>query len=455
MSGHPWCRDVSRDEAVRAAEDAAAVPAIMHRDLPEQVALLWASLGDLLGRVVRLEGEMDAGQDEEAAPAVCDPASPVEGLRTERVTLEVRHRSAASIRQWPWKSLIAITHGEVVRVVEETEAMKCMTKLRRERDAALAECERLRTENALLWQAIGLATTAVPHLEIKADDPVGMMQCVVSRVAELEAAAKTAALLAEVRESEWRVASELAAEANAENARGEAEEACAPASPANGLRKERVVLEIEHRKSTAHEWAWRQMIHLDENRGESVRVVDADAVTDESRPTTLRERTPGEAAAYAQGMAATVVADLMRERDAARAEAERQLQWVPLRASKVSGIWSKGAMEVARLKARVAELEAATAASAAGGPEPRGWLTAEERGALERAFDLLCDDDGDQPLAGTVQRLLARSSPPRVKVPPRPVYHDSDYGDGQNKAWKECAAAYTAAIREAGGEVEG
>lgn len=63
MSDHEWCRDVRRDEAVRAAEDAAAVPSIQHRDLPEQVALLWASLGDIIGRVVRLEGEMDAGAD--------------------------------------------------------------------------------------------------------------------------------------------------------------------------------------------------------------------------------------------------------------------------------------------------------------------------------------------------------------------------------------------------------
>ena len=51
-------------------------------------------------------------------------------------------------------------------------------------------------------------------------------------------------------------------------------------------------------------------------------------------------------------------------------------------------------------------------------PQPaKGWLTAEEREALERAFDLLCDDDGDNPLAGTVQKLLARSSPPEVVLP--------------------------------------
>lgn len=48
MSDHEWCRDVSRDEAIRAAEDAAAVPSIQHRDLPEVVAALTE-------RVARLE----------------------------------------------------------------------------------------------------------------------------------------------------------------------------------------------------------------------------------------------------------------------------------------------------------------------------------------------------------------------------------------------------------------
>ena len=46
--GHEWCRDVRRDEQVRAAEDAAAVPAIQHRDLPDVVAALTE-------RVARLE----------------------------------------------------------------------------------------------------------------------------------------------------------------------------------------------------------------------------------------------------------------------------------------------------------------------------------------------------------------------------------------------------------------
>jgi len=55
---HQWCRDVPRDEAVRAAEDAAAVPAILHRDLPEIVA-------ELRERVARLEAVIRAAGGEE------------------------------------------------------------------------------------------------------------------------------------------------------------------------------------------------------------------------------------------------------------------------------------------------------------------------------------------------------------------------------------------------------
>ena len=174
-SDHEWCRDTARDEAVRAAEDAAAVPAIQHRDLPEQVALLWASLGDLLGRVVRLEGEFDAGQDAEASPAVCDSASPAEGLRTERVTLEVTQRaeSYAPLFEIDWESVLRQMHrggrsrGESVRVVEETTIgtgdvfadVQCgstadeIARLTAERDAAIRERDEALARVAVLEAA--------------------------------------------------------------------------------------------------------------------------------------------------------------------------------------------------------------------------------------------------------------------------------------------------------------
>ena len=109
MSNHEWCHDVPRDEAVRAAEDSAAVPSIQHRDLPEQVALLWASLGDILGRVVRIEGEIDAGQAE--ADTVSDEA--VSHGVTLRALAESRESLAAANRG------IARLRAEITRLREE------------------------------------------------------------------------------------------------------------------------------------------------------------------------------------------------------------------------------------------------------------------------------------------------------------------------------------------------
>ena len=47
MNTHPWCSDIERDAAVRAAEDAAAkerTPLPDHRELPERVARLEAAV---------------------------------------------------------------------------------------------------------------------------------------------------------------------------------------------------------------------------------------------------------------------------------------------------------------------------------------------------------------------------------------------------------------------------
>ena len=88
-------------------------------------------------------------------------------------------------------------------------------------------------------------------------------------------------------------------------------------------------------------------------------------------------------------------------------------------------------------------------------PQPAsGWLSEKERGALKRAFDLLCDDDGDNPLAGTVQKLLARSSPPEVVLEdftPDAVRNlDTKYLAG----WDQCMALAKRAISAAGVKVK-
>ena len=164
---HYWFRDISR-----AAEDAAAVPAIQHRDLPEAVAAL-----------------------------------------TERVAeLTRKHNSLAEL---------ARLDAGWLKANEQ--------RLTAERDAARAECERLRAcadpfneEMAVIAAWERCAITA----DWPADEPETAVRCAASmereivrlraRVAELEAAASAATILAKIRDSEWSVASQLAAEANAE-----------------------------------------------------------------------------------------------------------------------------------------------------------------------------------------------------------------------------------------------
>ena len=102
---HSWCRDISRDEQVRAAEDAAAVPAIQHRDLPEAVAALTERVAELtrkhnsLAELARLdagwlkanEQRLTAERDEaRARVAELEAAPPPRGWLTaeEREALE-------------------------------------------------------------------------------------------------------------------------------------------------------------------------------------------------------------------------------------------------------------------------------------------------------------------------------------------------------------------------------
>jgi hypothetical protein len=80
MADHPWCRDVARDEAVRAAEDAVERPAVPEwRELPERVA--------------RLEREVAALR----APVAAEGEADVERLRAER-DAAIRERDAALAR---------------------------------------------------------------------------------------------------------------------------------------------------------------------------------------------------------------------------------------------------------------------------------------------------------------------------------------------------------------------
>ena len=115
---HPWCSNVARDTAIRAAENAAASerPSLPdHRELPERVA--------------RLEEAVFTATAKCTSP-VSKTGDVQSGLRTERVTLEIVHRSAFHAAEWAWVSMLELRRGESVRVVPSSEADAEVERLR-------------------------------------------------------------------------------------------------------------------------------------------------------------------------------------------------------------------------------------------------------------------------------------------------------------------------------------
>lgn len=153
--GHAWCRDPSRDERVRAAEDG------REGTLPTLVEAI---------------GEVFPKQE-----------ATVGGLRTERVTLEVTYKWTTPPSLWNWNHVITspmvtLKPGESVRVVEDC----CLDRVKkrdviRQRDAAIRERDDLR-KSWLRSEESGTRLLAERNAALDAAD--GLRK----RVAELEAA---------------------------------------------------------------------------------------------------------------------------------------------------------------------------------------------------------------------------------------------------------------------------
>lgn len=83
-------------------------------------------------------------------------------------------------------------------------------------------------------------------------------------------------------------------------------------------------------------------------------------------------------------------------------------------------------------------------------PQPRGWLTAEEREAVDAARDYFDDDDhGDSEcvfIARVLKQLLARSTPPEVVLPDADCSWCSDYAT----VWRECLDAVRSSLAATG-----
>ena len=132
---HAWCRDVQRDEAVRAAEDNRQGP------LP--------TLEEAISRAVQFM-PTEAPQERKCTERES-------GLRTERVTLEVTVDPRRIFFPGQWQNALrqsgSLMPGESVRVVQAVElsssldtAIQGMERAQRERDDAISEYQSVAAE---------------------------------------------------------------------------------------------------------------------------------------------------------------------------------------------------------------------------------------------------------------------------------------------------------------------
>jgi hypothetical protein len=159
MADHAWCRDIARDAAVRAAEDNRTGPL---PTLEEAIAMIPKSGSATSVVEQENKGVRMTKSDRQAAayraeaitrpftePAKCSPAvsktgEPQSGMRTERVTLEFKIERGSPPSEWPWLYLLSrsdalkMRPGESVRVVDEAH-FDDLAQVAMERDAAIRE----------------------------------------------------------------------------------------------------------------------------------------------------------------------------------------------------------------------------------------------------------------------------------------------------------------------------
>jgi hypothetical protein len=204
---HAWCRDPSRDERVRAAEDGRDRPLPTLEQCIEQAKQAAMAAGVKEAFIKSDTGWVPLTREhlrrlEQMIPKSVSASSPVDqenkgcgmgvteslsadeggeemeqGLRTERVTLEITHDGKhGTVSTWPFE---CGSHGKGVRVVEEAH-FDDLAQVAMERDAAIREREALK---------------ALVDKYENDDDLVKERSQLKARVAELEAALYSSAIL--------------------------------------------------------------------------------------------------------------------------------------------------------------------------------------------------------------------------------------------------------------------
>ena len=475
MNKHSWCRDIPRDEAVRAAEDNRSGPLPTLEECIERQKHAAMTAGVKEG-FVKADGEWKRLTDDELRQILMIPksvsaSSAVEhenkgddmaanGLQTAEMTLEVVYDPG-------WLDSFEVIGDKVLRLVRmglgkaAGESVRLVdlplpfaaviferNEAREERDAAIRERDEVKQHHAR--EGAKCAALADRVIALKA------------RAASLEEAI---AGVTERRPPE---------PGGGGNVTGFTEPAkCSPSlsesgEGQSGLRTERVTLECVHRfGKPPREWDWWRLMAL--RPGESVRVVEEAALGP-----AWAERIPAlRRAAAAIREQDEAIRDL-RSVTAERAKLEEQLESVACRAATAENRVAEleSAAKLAPAANAAAESNHAPAASGAAGTEPvawgianpgnpiygnhkvwtvrateeiakdvyhscdgwvhfplyaapqpePGWLTAEEREAVTLAAQQAPESDFVTTVEGkwinkTLTDLLARDTPPEVVLP--------------------------------------
>ena len=158
--GHAWCTNVSRDAAVRAAEDGRQGP------LP--------TLEECIERQKKSQTARPCGGTD-PAPLGGEPGGAGNGMRTERVVLEITGAPG-------WRVNVTGSDVESVRVVEETH-FDDLAQVVMQRDAAIRERDELKSR---VVEDSGLERIKKRELIRQRDAAIRERDAALARVAELE-----------------------------------------------------------------------------------------------------------------------------------------------------------------------------------------------------------------------------------------------------------------------------
>jgi hypothetical protein len=363
---HAWCSDPSRDESVRAAEDGRTSPLPTLEECIERQK-----------KTARPCGGTDP------APSRGERGAADTGMRTERITLEVTHNAALSAREWRmWRTIFDPRYGESVRVVSDEE-----------REAALPDVSDQDGDRvAIDWQGL-------------------------TKVLQAERDAANRERDAAVAESERRLRLCETMKRDGDSARFHAAVAQARVAELEEARK---------RFDTALEEAR-------DASGINDFIVQRDEAFDE-RDAAIRERESWKLLADRTNERLSAAEARVAELEAASGGGQQKPDaWGVVRDGNVQSVthrlFRNKAGDIAeKLGGTVVPLYRSP-------PQPRGWLTNEEREAVEASrefWQVECDstlgDDTDRRYLAALSNLLARSTPPEVRLVRHLNYFDC-HGD--------------------------